>query len=108
MGKPRPLEKKVKSAQEQGKKGSTECRTQSDWSGGGVREPVVRMDVVMMEGEESQKRKKSRKTQNVDKTREQSGWRGETEMFMSSDKLSQTSALTFAGLQWEVKRVIIW
>lgn len=72
MGKPRPLEKKVKSAPNR-KKGSTDCRTQSDWSGGGVREQVVQMDVVMMEGEESQKRKKSSKTQNVHKTREQSG-----------------------------------
>lgn len=68
MKKLRPLGKK--SAQKR-KKGSTECRTQSYWSGVGVKE-YGWMDVVM-KGEESQKRKKSSKMQNVNKIGEQSG-----------------------------------
>lgn len=42
--------------------------------------------------------------QNVDKIKAQSGWRGEAEML--SDELSQTSALTFTQLRWEVKRAL--
>lgn len=86
-------EKKVKSAQNR-KRGSKECRTQLLVGSGSQR--VGGSDGChVMKGGESQKRKRSSRMQNVNKTRGESGWRGETETFMSSDKLSQTSALTF-------------
>lgn len=91
MGKSKPSERKGPRTEE---RGSRECRTQRYWSGAEVKEWVVRMDVVM-KGEESQKRKRSSRMQNINQTREQSGGRGEREMFTSSDKLSQTSALAF-------------
>lgn len=56
-----------------GKNGSTECQTQSCWSGVGVKGRVRLDGCHEMKGEEIQKRKKSSEMQNVAKIREQSG-----------------------------------
>lgn len=66
-----------------GKKGSEECKTQRCWLGAGVKEQV---DLRWMRWREKKVKKERSQVRckNVNKIREQSGWRGGREMVVLS------------------------